>query len=195
MKLSLIKRWTHMYLGLVLMPWMLMYAISAIVMNHLSSHHYGIPKYEKEAEKVYTKTFADDIEPQMMAEQILADLGLAGSHYFQEYSDKTGITIHRYSPVRSRRITYTFADKKLVIERLIFQINPFLRHMHVRRGYQHKYVTDNAWAVSVDLVTFAMLFWIVSGSCLWYRLKATRRWGIVCSIAGAALFVFLVCAL
>jgi len=62
----------------------------------------------------------------MMAEQILADLGLVGFHFFQEHSDKTGITIHRYSPVRSKRITYNSADKKLVIERMTFEIIPVL---------------------------------------------------------------------
>ena len=49
---SLIIRRTHMYLGLFLFPWMLMYALSTMVMNHralfVATYGAGPPAYEKE---------------------------------------------------------------------------------------------------------------------------------------------------
>ena len=47
---------------------------------------------------------------------------------------------------------------------------------------------DDGWAVSVDLVIGAMLFWVASGLWLWWELKATRRLGALAFGGGLGLF-------
>ena len=86
--------------------------------------------------------------------------------------------------------TFTPKAQTLKIERQLLRTAPFLEHMHRRRGYGSDYITDDLWAVSVDLFIFATAFWGLSGLWMWWELKVTRRWGAVCMVGGVAVFAF-----
>lgn len=189
---SKVIRRTHMYLALFLAPWMLMYALSSLAMNHREylKERYGgkPPVWEKEREQTYTGTFPEDASRQMVAEQILHALDLEGAYGIRGRLDRGRLTITRNDPLVPRRITYTPEDGKLVVERRIFRTPTFLEGLHRRRGYQHGYFLEDAWAFSVDLVIVSMIFWVLSGLWVWWELKATRRWGAVCAAGGIGLF-------
>jgi hypothetical protein len=193
---SKIIRRSHMYLALFLMPWVLMYALSTMAMNHrefFRKVYGGKPaQFEKEREQTYTGLLAANATPSQAAVQILRDLNQDGTFSVQGRPDGERLTIFRQDPVIPRRITYTPKDGRLVIERQIFQAPAFLERMHRRRGFQHDYLLEDTWASSVDLVIIAMVFWGLSGLWMWWELRATRGWGLVCLLTGATLFgVFL----
>jgi hypothetical protein len=191
---SRVIRRTHMYLALFLMPWMLMYALSTLAMNHrnLFRDREGgnTVRYEKEKELLYDGVFPSGASPKQVARQILSSLDMKGSHSTNNGSDGQGLQIHRHDLISPRRITYTPADRRILIEREIFQTPHFLERLHRRRGYQHEYPLDDAWAFSVDLVVGAMAFWVLSGLWMWWELQSTRRWGALCTVAGLGLFGF-----
>ena len=64
--------------------------------------------------------------------------------------------------------------------------------MHRRRGFGGSFVADNAWAVSIDVVVVAMIFWVLSGLWMWWELKITRATGLAVALGGVALFVVLI---
>ena len=175
-----------MYLALFLSPWMLMYALSTIVMNHGNLFR-SPPRVEKEREMSYKSTLPPDARPTQMAHQILGDLGMDGMHGFNRRPDGR-LTIVRQDPLIPRRITFTPADGKLVVERQKFRMVEFLNRMHRRRGYQHPYGLDKTWAASVDLVVISMVFWVASGLWMWWELRVTRRLGALAVATGVILF-------
>jgi len=191
---SKILRRTHMYLALFLSPWMLMYALSTLAMNHrrlFQDRQGGNPVvFEREKDQTYSGTFAPGATPRQMGLQILSDLGLEGAYNANTAQGGSRLTIVRQSPVAPRRITFTKADGKLVIEKQVFRANSFLERMHRRRGFQHDYALEDAWAVSVDLVICALVFWVASGLWMWWEMKGTRRWGALSAAAGLGLFGF-----
>jgi hypothetical protein len=191
---SKIVRRSHMYLALFLMPWMLMYALSTMAMNHRNFfkgfYNNQAPTFEKEQEQVYSRKFPAGTDAKVMADQILKDLHMEGTHGVNASRDGQRITIVRQEPVAPRRIIFTPADGKLLVERLVFRTPAFLERLHRRRGYQHNYVMEDSWASSVDLVIVAMVFWVASGLWMWWEMKATRRWGVLCAAAGLGLFGF-----
>lgn len=191
---SKIVRRTHMYLALFLAPWMLMYALSTMAMNHREfflERYGGTPvAWEKETEQVYNGTFADGDEPKMMAVQILKDLDMDGTYSVNRPSKDGPVTIFRAHPVSPRRITFTPADGKLLVEKQILRMSPFLERMHRRRGYQHDYALEDAWGFTVDFTIVAMIFWVASGLWMWWEMRRTRFWGAVFGAAGLGLFVF-----
>jgi hypothetical protein len=191
---SKVIRRTHMYLALFLGPWMLMYALSTLVMNHRQAFERP-PAFEKEREQTYTGSFPADATPRQMAQQILLDLGMDGAHGVQGPGKDGRLIINRQDLVTPRRILYTPSDNKLVIEKLAFRTNVFLERFHRRRGFQSPYLLDDAWAVTVDLVIVAMAFWVLSGLWMWWEMKVTRRWGAVFGLLGAALFGFFLAAI
>ena len=188
-------RRTHMYLALFLTPWILMYTLSTVVMNHREHlrEEPSSPKFTKERELQYDGTFPDGAKPADIASQLLTSLDMDGTHNVQGPANAGRITIMRQHPVAPRRIIYTKADNKVVIERMEFDTPAYLERMHRRRGFQQPFVLEDTWAFAVDLVIVAILFWALSGLWMWWELKVTRKLGTICLLAGAALFaLFLV---
>jgi hypothetical protein len=65
----------------------------------------------------------------------------------------------------------------------------FLTRLHVTRGYSPTAGVRWYWALSVDIVSAAMVFWVASGMVMWWQLKAVRRTGlavVLMSVAAAA---------
>jgi hypothetical protein len=180
-----------MYLGLFLFPWMLMYALSTMVMNHRGffAGRYGtgpVP-FETEREIVYATTLPPDAEPRAIAREILAALDLDGAHSATRRADGT-IVVTRHDLLSPRRLTYTPATETLLVERLQARPDALLERFHRRRGYATGYALDTAWAVTVDLVIVAMVSWALTGLWMWWEMKVTRRLGALAVVAGVGLF-------
>ena len=183
-----------MYLALFFFPWMLMYALSTLAMNHRAWFAGPPAAFEKERELVYDGVFPDQATPRVMAQQILASMDLDGAHTVTRRNDGA-LVVNRNDLVTPRRITYTPADRRLVIERMPVRANAFLERFHRRRGYATGYALDTAWAVSVDLVIVAMLFWVLSGLWMWWEMRVTRTWGLLALVGGAGMFAFYLVAI
>ncbi len=183
---SRLVRRTHMYLALFLFPWMLMYAVSTLVMNHRAMFR-NAPPFEKERELVYDGVLPENAAPHAVSEQLLAAVGLDGAHSVARRKDGTYL-INRNDLLVPRRLTYTPADRRVVVERAPFRTVPLLERFHRRRGYATGYVLDTAWAVSVDVAIAGMIFWGLSGLWMWWEMKATRALGLTALVCGAGLF-------
>jgi hypothetical protein len=184
-------RRSHLYLALFLTPWVLMYALSTIAMNHRhlfqEAYGKGPPPWRPERTLTYDGTFATGAAPREMSRQLLASLGLDGHHQVQRRPDGT-LVINRQDLVTPRRITYTPATRQVAIERQESRPNALLERFHRRRGYETGYALDTAWAVTVDLVIVACVFWAVSGLWMWWELKPTRAAGAAAVLGGVAVF-------
>ena len=186
--LSLLIRRTHMYLALFLAPWMLMYAVSTLVMTHRTRFAPQAP-FQAERSTTFDAVFPDNVDPRQVSEALLASLGLEGSHMVTRRKDGTYV-VNRADLLTPRRLTYTPADRRVVIERLPLQTSGLMNRFHRRRGYATGYALDTTWAVTVDVAIAAMMFWALSGLWMWWEMKATRGWGLVAGLGGAGLFAF-----
>jgi hypothetical protein len=198
MTTSRLIRRSHLYVALFLSPWLLMYAVSTLAMNHrqyfVAKYGPGPGTYEPERELAYAGSFSPDATPRDIARQILETLDLAGAHSVNRRLDGT-IVINRNDLLVPRRITYVPAAGTLAIEKLAPRTNTVLERFHRRRGYETGYALDTAWAVTVDLVIAAMVIWALSGLWMWWEMKATRMAGAVAALGGAVLFAFYVFAI
>jgi len=108
-------------------------------------------------------------------------------------SVEVGREVVRFNPVQNRRLTFNPADKSVTIETSVATAQRSLEALHRLRGYQSGFASRTAWAVIVDLVIAAMVFWCLSGLWLWWQLKTTRRLGAMFAVAGLLWFtVFMV---
>ena len=218
MTLFRLAREIHMYLALFLMPWVLLYGLSTLFMNHMPfiAGLYGKDwgAFVVERQTTYDAPLparvippaADTgipfptppsvaIDPNAAARQILKDLHTDGSHWVDARRDGSRIIIHRNDPVVPRQIIFTPPDRKLVVESQTFQLPLLLRRLHARRGYGSDYLADDLWAFAVDLFIVSVLLWGITGLWMWYKMKPTRRWGTLCAAAGCVLFVFFLLAI
>src|SRR5690349_24335563 len=83
-KFSRLLRRIHMFTGLFLGPWMLMYALSTLVMTHrefvASLYTSNNPATVMERELDYSRSFPTNLTREEIASQILRDIGLEGTH-------------------------------------------------------------------------------------------------------------------
>jgi hypothetical protein len=180
-----------MYLALFLFPWVAMYALSTLVMNHraIFAARYGegpIP-YEHERQLVYDGNFPADADLRTVSTQILISLGLDGAHNVARGSGGR-IIITRNDLTTPRRLTYSPVDRSIVIERLQPRSNEFLERFHRRRGYATGYALDTVWAGTVDVFIVSTIFWVLSGLWMWWEMKATRGLGLAAIASGVTLF-------
>jgi hypothetical protein len=179
--LSLLIRRTHMYAGLFLAPWMLMYALSTLVMTHrdfvVSLYASRNPAMVTERELDYTRSFSPETSRDEIGRQVLQDLGLEGRNYLSGGRNGEPLVINRQQALAMRRITYNPTTHKLLIQREEFRSLTFLERMHRRRGYDQPYAREDTWAFTVDAAVVTMVFWSLSGIWLWWELKSTRFWG------------------
>lgn len=181
-----------MYLGLFFAPWMLMYALSTLVMTHrdLVATFYATktPALSIERELDYSRAFEPGATPTQIATQILNDLGLAGANRVSGGTAGKPLQIERQQAFRSRRITFDPNTRRITVQREEFRGPAFLERMHRRRGFQQPYAVDDAWGLSVDIAMTTMVVWALSGLWLWWELRQTRVGGAICVGAGVVLF-------
>ncbi len=199
MNFSILNRRTHMYTALFFMPWIVMYALATLFFNHgirqFGAATEGRPiSFQKEAEHTYSETFPEDTPHREIAKQILEHLDFSGTHNANQRPNGT-IVINRRDALTPRRITFNPETGSLLVERQVMSFPTWLRTIHHRAGFQSEEVLEDTWALSVDLVIFAMIFWVLSGLWMCWEIKAARKWGLVSGLAGIGLFVFMLLVL
>lgn len=199
-----VDRWMrsiHLHTGLFLVPWMMVYATSALLINHGPAFHEWFdiqpPKQEvvRECEFTPSDSFPENLDQQAAA--ILAHLHLEGAHrILAAQSNPRQLKIFRMCARGNFIVTWNRLEKSIVVQ----QQQPFsylrlITFLHFKGGYGQPYLAHILWAVVVDLVALSIAFWVVSGVYIWARRPTRRLLGGVVLAAGIALFITLVFAL
>ncbi len=189
---SKIIRRTHMYLALFLTPWMIIYSLSGLVLNHNQTvrNFYGgdFNPFVKVEESEFTGTFSDNADSRAVAGQILEQLNLSGAFNVQGGPSQPKMVINRNGSRAAHRVTYFPKEKKLLIEKQTLNVPMFLNRAHFRNGYDQPFAPSKIWAVTVDLAVAGMLFWVASGIWMWWEIKPARLLGAGFALLGFAMF-------
>lgn len=194
-------RRVHLYLALVLLPWILMYGISAIPMTRpelsegLYDHNPSLwaVRFEKPYDRVVPENMSRP-ELQAFGRAILADLEIEASSRSGAYQLRQNrITAYVLDFWTYTRVIYETDNKRVRVEDKHFRWSHWLKGMHERGGFGHGSFLNDLWAVVVDVVALGFVLWVVSGVYMWWQLKQTRKWGAValgCGVVSFGLFLF-----
>jgi len=115
---TLYSRRIHMYLGLFLVPWALMYALSSLVFNHFATVRswYGgnMNEFQKVEEFEYSGAFEEGVADQDAARHILVDLDRDGPHFVRGSLESGRLTVMRQKGVGVTRLTYDSSEGTIV---------------------------------------------------------------------------------
>lgn len=198
MTFNVINRRTHLYLGMALIPWVLMYGLSSLVINHgpflnkISKK--GMPEWTTKLEQEYHRPVPEDADLQTIAVNILDEFGLRAT-FFVSRPTPNRMNIHVKDFLAVTRLVYFIEEGRLVIEERPLHWRTFLIGMHLRGGYGQDLFLDDLWAVILDLVCIAFVIWIISGILMWWKFRHLRFWGAVALIGGLASFGWFLLAL
>lgn len=192
---NLIFRRTHLYLGLLLIPWVLIYALSTFVFNHAESfrpYRAADPLWRPLWEKDYAIDAPAGDNPESLratARRLLADQGIGGAFAVRRQGQRLNLNVPNFW--YPKRLTYDFGTKKLRAEEKSFALIEVLIRLHERTGYGAGGFLNNLWALAVDVFCVTTLVWIATGLYLWWKLSATRRWGWIGIGSGVATILIL----
>jgi hypothetical protein len=186
----------HLLLGMFLTPWVVMYALSTMVMQHRELV-YGQkqrinPEFKVVREEPYQASFKTGDDREAVALQILKDLDLEGAHSVRGNLEQGKLEINRNRAIGSYRITWEAGSDTVKVEQQEFGLAFFLEILHRRSKFNQPYWMNDAWAVIVDLFIVAVLGWAFTGLWMWWGMKSTRKLGGVVMAGGILLFTYLV---
>jgi hypothetical protein len=187
-----LNRRAHLYLGLLLMPWLLMYGVSSFIIIHEAWFRTKPePPWEVVFEREYHRPVTDQQNLRETAGDILKDCGMEGA-FWADRPKPDQLQIDRFSFWGSTRLTYSIKDQKLRAERQGAKWHQAIVRMHFRGGYLQSSFWDKFWGVMVDAACVGILIWILSGLVMWWRLKRLRAWGAIAVGGGMISFLLLI---
>ncbi len=189
---DLLNRRTHLYLGLFLMPWLLMYGVSSFLISHHAWFRSDeAPSWQPLFEREYHRQIPDQVDLREVAQEILKDCNLEGAFWAQRPKPEE-LRINRFRFWDETRLVYSIKDQRLKVERQQCRWDQVILRMHFRGGFQQPTFWDGLWAVLVDVACVGILIWVGSGLLMWWRLARLRLWGAIAVGGGVLSFLLLV---
>ncbi len=192
MSLMLVIRRVHLYLGMFLAPWVILFGLSSLPLNHASLQR--PVRWTVRDERPYQRPIAPGADLRDVGREILADAGLAGGFNVSRPSP-TRIVVNRPNFRRFARVTYDLAAGRLTIADRTAAWPQSLTAMHTRAGFYNRSPGNSFWAVLIDVLCVGLVVWIATGLTMWWQLRGSRTWGWVALGAGLASFTWLVLTL
>jgi hypothetical protein len=187
-----LRPWTrdlHLYVGLFLSPFLLIFAVSTWVLNHPPATK-PVPKLS--SPETRTLTLADDAKVGSLAQArgILDQLQLTGEIDMVRHDTKAGRLVIPVS--RPGQLTTVEVDLKsgtATLRRQAEGMAAALVYLHKRPGphliqFRGNWIFMAIWAWLADAVVYATLFVTATGLYLWWAFKAERTTGWVMLFAG-----------
>ena len=190
--LHFIRR-THLYMGLFLLPWVIMFGASSIPLNHNTSAapatwtKVGEHRFEAELPEA-----GEDLRP--FGRQMMDAVGIGGGFFVNRAAPRQ-VNVNHPDFLTPVRIIYNADEKRLTVEHRDFAMRGFIGGMHTRGGYDMGGFWDSVWALFVDIVSLGLILWIATGIYMWWHLPSTRRWGWLALASGAVCFAVIVATL
>jgi len=197
MEIQHFNRRLHLYLGLALSPWVLLYAVSSIPFSHGRFFEdldkaKGQPNWTRRAEIPFDAPVPqDDARLRDFGARIMQTAGLEGA--FGAYRQgPSQINVYIHSVWKSTQVKYLAGEKKLVVEDKRFRWDHMLTGFHAKGGFEQDSLLHDSWGIVVDLVSLGFVLWVVSGLYMWIPMRNLRRSGLFALCAGALSFAVLV---
>jgi hypothetical protein len=199
----LFYRWTrdlHLYFGLFISPFLLLFAASVFFLNHGKI----VPDKWTSVETVQNIEIPEGVERAQgrdaiaIAQRILAQVGTGGEIGFTRFVRQTNHFAFPVSkPGLETNVDLDLATRSATISRRPTSVWEALAYLHKMPGPHNVAIRGNwlptrIWRLFADATIYLTLFLTVSGIYLWWVLKAERRVGLVFLCAGLVTFCGLI---
>jgi hypothetical protein len=198
--LLLVVRRVHVYLGIFLLPWFVMFGVSSLLFNHPGWLGTGpaaaATPWTTLVDKPYDLDVPANADLRAIGRQVIADAGLsAGKGFGVGRPNPMRINVNLPSFGRPIRLSYFLDQHRLLAEQRAFVLGQALTGMHTRDGYYLQAGWQTAWGITIDIFCVVLVFWILSGLYMWWHLPSTRVWGWLAIAGGVASFATLMAKL
>jgi hypothetical protein len=191
--------WTrnvHLYLGLFLSPFVLVFGISTVVLNHpaLAPAHAAQALTEVTVEVPPGLEKLEGMERVEALKSVMRQAGVSGEIDFVRYMPKENrMIVPVLKPGQETTLDLNLATGRVQVKRRNARLRDALVYLHKSPGQHNAAVRGNwvytrLWGWLTDATVYMLLLISISGIYLWAVMKAERKIGIVLLGAGALSF-------
>lgn len=198
-RLYLITRDLHLYVGLFLSPFVLVFSVSVFYLVHGLAHR-AAPDASDASRTVENVTVPLEIARMQgrarvdALRPVLAQLGVRGEiDFVRHVASQNRLIIPVRLPDRDTIVSLDYQQRTAIVTSRSQSIGDALVYLHKMPGPHNVDVRGNsrpmrAWSVLADATAYLLLFITISGIYLWVALRAERRVGLLLILAGASTF-------
>ena len=193
----MLYRWLrdlHLYFGLFISPFVLLFAASVLFLNHAkvaADQWMSVAAFEKLQIPNGVES-ARGPEAVARAKIILPQLDINGEIGFTRYVTQTRHFVFPVSrPGLEMMVDVDLEARSATVSRRMTSIWESIAYLHKMPGPHNVSIRGNwvgmrAWRPFADATVYLVLFISISGIYLWWALKAERKIGLALLTAGAA---------
>jgi hypothetical protein len=198
-----VYRWTrdlHLYAGLFVSPFVLVYALSVIFLVHTWLPWGGTEGAAAEKRSI-SVTVRNDSNSLVMAKQVRGQIGIAGEIGYVNFNEaERRLSFPLESPGRRAMVQVDLRTGRAEVERRETGVWDGLIYLHRMPGPHNAAIRGNwlftrLWGWLADATVYLLLFLSASGVYLWTVLRAERKAGLIFLGSGVLSFVLLVSAI
>jgi hypothetical protein len=198
-----VTRDLHLYFGLFISPFILVFAVSVFFLVHRLSQNAAVEAQSTisnlslptDLENLSGRPLVDRLIPVLKQNGIEGELGWV-QHLPKEHRFVIPVSV----PGRVTTVALDVNKREASVERRVTGLADALIVLHMSPGQHMAGIRKNwifmlVWSWFADATVYLTLFITVSGIYLWYVLRSERRIGVTLLLAGAASFFGIVYAL
>jgi len=198
--------WTrdlHLYIGLFLSPFLLLFAISVFLLNHVRAPVSAVSATPAEVRVVRVPAgieAAQGIERVQLAGEVISQLGISGEiNFIRAVPKESRLVIPVVKPGVEAVVDLHVKEgtAKVSVRKTTF--GESLSYLHRSPGPHNAAIRGNwfwtrAWQWLADATVYLVMFLSLSGIYLWAMLRAERTAGFILMLTGALTFAGIVYA-
>ena len=205
-RVYLITRDLHLYIGLFLSPFILLFSASVFYLVH------GVAQRPSPDQAASSRTVSDLVVPPGLAgmqgrarveavRSVLEQVGVRGEVDFVRHLPvERRLIVPVRLPNRDTVVSLDYAQRTATISSREHSLGDALVYLHKMPGPHNVDLRGNSplmrwWRILADATAYLTLFITISGVYLWVALKAERRVGLALVLTGAITFWGLVYAI
>jgi hypothetical protein len=189
----------HLYVGLFVSPFVVVFALSAIVLNHASLPWHGSAASSSARQAVVS--IPSDTSSLEIARSVRAQLGVPGEIGYVNRDRSSGrMSFPIQTPNRTTKVSVDMATGRVEATSSTGGVWAALVYLHKMPGPHNANIRGNwpvtrAWGWFADANVYLLLFASLSGLYLWAVIAAERKTGLLFLGAGVLSFALLVVGL
>jgi hypothetical protein len=182
----------HLYTGLFLSPFILIFCISVLALNHAGWLDKKAPVSHLPVIKAKIRQFPHDTSDLNTAKAIISELKIDGEIDFI-YRKGNHFAFPVTKPGLKLLIDVDTLSNDVTINRTVEGTIRATNYLHKMPGPHNENIRGNSaflklWRVLADTVVYLLLFLSASGVFLWYFLKVERKLGLFAIVLGTLTF-------
>lgn len=190
-----VYQWTrklHLYAGLFISPFLLVYAVSTIYLNHSVR-----PKPVDEQLGTMPLQLEQDLEGMDLVNSVLDQLELSGEIVGRGQIRNNQTTIRVARPGMVKVVTVNLEQQQATIMERSNGLLGAINYLHFNPGLHRvpNWGMTKFWGWLADATVYLTLFLTISGIYLWLFIKAERKIGWIMLGGGVASFVSIILAI